>query len=55
MDVPGDVEVRLAVIEANGTVHALVFPCRRNGDLWADAKSGRSVVVHPTHWQPWSN
>ena len=28
-DVSTDRDVRVAAIEANGTVHALVFPCRR--------------------------
>jgi hypothetical protein len=34
-------------------VHALVFPCRRRGDVSVDAESG-FVDVHPTHWQEWS-
>ena len=53
-DVPTDRDVRLAVIDANGTVHALVFPCRREGDTWLDARLGRSVEVYPTHWQEWT-
>jgi len=53
-DVPTDRDLRLAVIDANGTVHALVFPCRRIGDAWVDAKSQRSVEVYPTHWQEWT-
>jgi hypothetical protein len=53
-DVPTDRDVRLAVIDANGTAHALVFPCRRIGNSWVDAKSRRSVEVYPTHWQEWT-
>jgi hypothetical protein len=53
-DVSTDRDVRLAVIDANGTAHALVFPCRRIGNSWVDAKSRRSVEVYPTHWQEWT-
>jgi len=53
-DVPTDRDVRLAVIDANGTVHALVFPCRRVGNSWMDVKLRRSVEVYPTHWQEWA-
>jgi len=53
-DVPVDRDVRLAVIDAKGTVHALVFPCRRADHSWIDAKSRRPVEVYPTHWQEWT-
>jgi len=52
-EVPADTDARLAVIDAAGTVQALVFPCRREGNAWIDAKSRRSVEVYPTHWQEW--
>ena len=52
-DVPSDRDLRLAVIEA-GNVHDLVFPCRRLGDSWIDAKTGRKVDIYPTHWQAWT-
>jgi hypothetical protein len=53
-DMPADCDVRLAVIDVRGTVHALVFPCRRDGKSWIDAKLGRPVEVYPTHWQEWA-
>ena len=40
-DVPDGCNVRLAVIDGNGTVHALVFPCRRVGNSWIDSKLRR--------------
>ena len=52
-DVPKDRDLRLAVIDGKGTVHALVFPCRRVGNSWVDAKLKRQVEVYPTHWQEW--
>jgi hypothetical protein len=52
-DVPTDHDLRLAVIDGSGAVHALVFPCRRVGNSWVDAKLRRAVEVYPTHWQEW--
>jgi len=51
-DVPGDRDLRLAVINGE-EAHALVFPCRRHGFGWLDAKTGRLIEVHPGHWQEW--
>jgi hypothetical protein len=53
-DVPNNLDVRLAVIDPNGTVHRLVFPCRRVGNSWIDAKFKRRVELNPTHWQEWA-
>ena len=53
-DIPTDRDLRLAVIEGNGSVHALVFPCRRVDDAWVDARLGRRVEVYPTHWEEWA-
>ncbi len=52
-DVPTDRDLRLAVIDGDGT-HALAFPCRRHGESRVDAKTQRLVDVKPTHWQEWS-
>ena len=54
LDVPPCRDVRLAVW-ARGEMHALVFPCRREGDYWVDSKTGRRVEVFPTHWQEWED
>lgn len=53
-DIPLDRDLRLAVIEGE-EVHALVFPCRRKGDAWVEAATGRRVEVYPTHYQDWSD
>ena len=50
---PFDRDLELAVIDAEGP-HALVFPCRRVGNSWIDAKLRRPVEVYPTHWQDWA-
>ena len=53
-DVPNDRDLRLAVIDGTGVVHALVFPCRRAGNSWVDANLRRPIDVYPTHWQEWA-
>jgi hypothetical protein len=52
-EVPTDRDLRLAVIDASGTVHSLAFPCRCVDNTWVDARLGRTVEVYPTHWQEW--
>jgi hypothetical protein len=51
---PFDHDLQLGVIE-QGEVYALVFPCRRTSVGWADATTGKPVLVDPTHWRPWSD
>lgn len=51
---PHDIELQLSVIE-DGEVHPLVFPCRRTGGQWVDAKTNRLVLVQPTHWREWQD
>jgi hypothetical protein len=53
-DVPTDRDLRLAVMDRDdGMLHQLVFPCRRSGLSWINAKTRRLVEVRPTHWQEW--
>ncbi len=54
-DVPEGPDVRLAVINSGGEVHALVFPSRRRGAVWVEARNGRVLELHPTHWQAWTD
>ena len=51
-DVPSGRDVHLAVIEAK-EVHALAFPCRRVGNSWVNALTGKPLEVYPTHWKDW--
>jgi len=51
--IPTGRDLRLAVIDAQGNVHALVFPCRRIEYRLVDARTERTVDVQPTHWQAW--
>jgi hypothetical protein len=51
-DIPTDRELLLAVMDDDG-MHELVFPCRRRGRSFVDAKTQRPVEVRPTHWEEW--
>jgi hypothetical protein len=50
---PFDRDLELSVIE-KGEVHILIFPCRRTQVGWVNSKTGKSVLVDPTHWRLWS-
>ena len=45
-----DVEV---AVEVDGEMNSTVFPCRKFGSLWINARTGRRVFVVPSHWRPW--
>ncbi len=49
---PFGVDIELAVL-FNGEAHALVFPCRRIIDGWANAETAEKLAVRPTHWRIW--
>ena len=51
---PFDRDLQLAVIDAAGKVHTLVFPCRRVDGRWLDVRTERTIEIYPTHWQEWS-
>jgi hypothetical protein len=51
---PSDRDFEVYVIDYDGIVHALRYPCHRNGAEWIDASNKRHVHVHPTHWRQWT-
>ena len=50
---PFNRDLEVAVIETNGDVYAVVFPCRRVINGWIKAATGGHVEIHPTHWREW--
>ena len=50
---PSDRDLELSVID-RAEVHALVFPCRKEGNGWIDASTKKQVDVQPTHWRVWT-
>jgi hypothetical protein len=50
---PFDRDLELAVIEDDGEVSRVVFPCRHVLGGWAKAATGAPITIHPTHWREW--
>jgi hypothetical protein len=49
---PSEGDLEVCVIDRRGT-HALVFPCRKNGNGWVDPSTKLLIEIQPTHWRPW--
>lgn len=47
---PADRDLEVCVLDYDGLVHALVFPCHKDGADWVDG-SNDHVHVQPTHWR----
>jgi hypothetical protein len=45
-------DLELAVMEA-GEIVALVVPSRRVIGGWVEARTGKPIVVRPSHWRAW--
>ena len=50
---PTGIDLEVCVIDKQG-IHALVFPCRKNGNDWVEASTKKHVEIQPTHWRKWS-
>ncbi|MEN3348721.1 MAG: hypothetical protein V7632_2356 [Bradyrhizobium sp.] len=51
---PSDRELEVCVLDVDGMVHALVFPCHRDGAEWVDPAT-RKLDIQPTHWRHWTS
>jgi hypothetical protein len=49
---PSDADLEVCVMDYKG-IHALVFPCRKNGSGWIDATMKNRIDIQPTHWRKW--
>lgn len=52
---PYDRDLELAIVNVDGTVRALEFPCRRTFDGWLNAQTKKWVDFRPTHWRDWGD
>jgi hypothetical protein len=50
---PSDTDLEVCVMN-NREIHALVFPCRKNGTAWVDVLTKQRIDIHPTHWRKWT-
>jgi hypothetical protein len=51
---PSDGDLEVCALDYNGIVHALVFPCRKDGAQWVDASNRTHVNIQPTYWRKWT-
>jgi hypothetical protein len=51
---PSDEELEICALNYDGMVHALPFPCHRDGPNWVDRYGGMHADIHPTHWRKWT-
>ena len=49
---PFEVDLEVCVVDKTG-IHALIFPVRRVGSHWVDAKTNKRIDIGPTHWHRW--
>jgi hypothetical protein len=47
----GDLEV--CVMDYDGIVLALEYPCHKKGTEWVDASNKKHIDIQPTHWRKW--
>ena len=47
-------ELEVCVIDYDGIVHALVYPCHKSGTEWVDASNKKHIDIQPTHWRTWT-
>jgi hypothetical protein len=47
-------DLEVCVMDYNGIVHALAYPCHRRGAEWVDASNEKRVDIQPTHWRSWT-
>jgi hypothetical protein len=50
---PSDEDLEVCVMDYDGIVHALAFPCHKDETGWFDAAKKR-IDIHPTHWRNWT-
>ena len=51
---PPDEDLEVCVLAYDGTVHALAFPCHKDGSEWVDASGRKQFAIQPTHWRRWT-
>ena len=51
---PDEGELEVCVMDYDGNVRALAYPCHRSGAEWVDASNRRLIDIQPTHWRKWT-
>jgi hypothetical protein len=51
---PSDADLEVCVMDFDGIVHALAFPCHKDEAGWVDASKKNRLDIQPTHWRTWT-
>jgi hypothetical protein len=51
---PPDEDLEVCVVDYDGIVLALDYPCHKHGADWVDASNKKHIDVQPTHWRKWT-
>jgi len=51
---PTDRDLEVCVLDFDGIVYALVFPCHKEEAEWVDALKKTHADIQPTHWRNWT-
>ncbi len=51
---PPDGELEVCVVDYDGIIRALAYPCHKNGAHWVDASNKQRIDIQLTHWRKWT-
>jgi hypothetical protein len=51
---PSDADLEVCVMDFDGIVHSLAFPCHKDKTGWVDASTKKRIDIQPTHWRNWN-
>jgi len=51
---PPDANLEVCVMDFDGIVIALAYPCHKNGADLVDASNKKHIDIQPTQWRKWS-
>ena len=51
---PSDADLEVCVMDYDGIIHALAFPCHKSQTGWFDASTKKRIDIQPTHWRKWT-
>ncbi len=50
---PDGEDLEVCVMDYDGIVLALDYPCHKSGTGWADPSNKKLSDIQPTHWRKW--
>jgi hypothetical protein len=51
---PPDGDLEVCVMDYDGIVLALPYPCHKSRAGWVDGLNKKRIDIQPTHWREWT-